>query len=306
MSKTIVVHNSTFHADDLFAAATLKKYLLSEGVDQTDIEIIRTRDKDIIEQADFVADVGGVYDPGSNRFDHHQKGGAGERENGIPFAAFGLVWKKFGGAVCGSEEVAKAVDERLAETIDALDNGVDIWGETDVDISFRYNLQSAFYGLRPTWKEAPDYTKNEAFFRALDIAELVLDREIAQAKARLEAFAIVEDAYKNSSINDERILFLEKSYPYMEFVEDNPQILFVIKPDSENGNWEIVSVPKSISTPFDARKLLPEEWAGKRDGDLVNASGVEDAFFVHNKRFIGVASSKEGVFELANKALETE
>ena len=43
-----------------------------------------------MDSADIVIDVGGQYDPDAGRFDHHQRGGAGERENGIPYSSFGL------------------------------------------------------------------------------------------------------------------------------------------------------------------------------------------------------------------------
>ncbi|MCE9517420.1 MYG1 family protein [Candidatus Nomurabacteria bacterium] len=96
--KILVTHNGTFHADDVFATATLS--LLLDG----NIKVIRTRDPKIIASADYVYDVGGEYNLYKNLFDHHQKGGAGKRENGIPYAAFGLVWKSYGAAICGSHE----------------------------------------------------------------------------------------------------------------------------------------------------------------------------------------------------------
>ena len=75
----IVTHSSDFHTDDLFAVATI---LLALG-DTKDFEIIRSRDMSVIETGDYVVDVGGIYDPEKNRFDHHQEGGAGKRDNGI-------------------------------------------------------------------------------------------------------------------------------------------------------------------------------------------------------------------------------
>ena len=51
--KKAVTHNSTFHADDVFATATLS-LLFGD-----DISFTRTRDADIIAGADIVYDVGG-------------------------------------------------------------------------------------------------------------------------------------------------------------------------------------------------------------------------------------------------------
>ena len=39
-----------------------------------DISVMRSRDPEVWKTADFLVDVGGVYDLGSNKFDHHQEG----------------------------------------------------------------------------------------------------------------------------------------------------------------------------------------------------------------------------------------
>jgi len=122
-TKTLVTHNGSFHADDIFACATLA--LLLEGKGEQ-FEIIRTRDEEIIKSGDYVFDVGGVHDEEKNRFDHHQKGGAGKRDNGIEYASFGLVWKKFGIGLCGDQKAVDLIDEKLVAPIDAFDNGLDL------------------------------------------------------------------------------------------------------------------------------------------------------------------------------------
>ena len=85
----IVTHSGSFHQDELFAVAALLFIF-------PDAEVIRTRDDAVIKSADIAVDVGGIDDPNKERFDHHQEGGAGKRANGIPYASFGLVWKKYG------------------------------------------------------------------------------------------------------------------------------------------------------------------------------------------------------------------
>ena len=56
---------------------------------------------------------------------------------------------------------------------------------------------------------------------------------------------------------------------------------------------------------FLRRKYFPESWAGKRDSELAGITGVLDAVFCHNHRFIAVAGSKEGAFALAKLAAES-
>ena len=85
----IAVHDGVFHADDVFAVAILK--IINE-----DIEIIRTRDDEVLATADMRLDVGGRYNPETGDYDHHLVQGAGERKNGIPYASCGLIWKHFG------------------------------------------------------------------------------------------------------------------------------------------------------------------------------------------------------------------
>lgn len=63
MAKTILTHSGSFQADDIFAVAIL---LLALG----ESKVVRTRDKDQIATADYVVDVGMIYDPAKNRFDH--------------------------------------------------------------------------------------------------------------------------------------------------------------------------------------------------------------------------------------------
>ena len=120
--KTLGTHNGKFHADDVMATAILRLLL-------GDIKVTRTRDENILRTLDF------VYDIGFGEFDHHQLDKA-IRENDIPYAACGLVWREFGSRVIQkfnsefNEEDIKSifdcVDKNLVQGIDATDNGIDI------------------------------------------------------------------------------------------------------------------------------------------------------------------------------------
>ena len=120
--KTIVTHSSNFHADELFGTAALIAYNKKKFPKDT-IKVIRSLDPKVWEKADFLLDIGGVYAPAKNRFDHHQRGGAGQHGNSIPYAAFGLVWKKFGKAISGSQKAADYVEKKLVMALDGDDNG---------------------------------------------------------------------------------------------------------------------------------------------------------------------------------------
>src|SRR3954462_10048781 len=115
----VATHDGSFHADDVFAVAALR--MVHPG-----LEVVRSRDPGVIGDADLRVDIGLRDDPASGDFDHHQRGGAGERANGIPYASFGLVWRAFGPRLAGSEDAATAIDERLVQGVDANDTGQNI------------------------------------------------------------------------------------------------------------------------------------------------------------------------------------
>jgi len=289
----IVTHNASFHADDVFAVATLIIFLKDK-----EYEILRTRDKEIIESADYVVDVGEVYDAEKNRFDHHQEGRAGKRENGIPYASFGLVWKKFGVDICQSSNVAKKIDEILVQSIDSRDNGIEIV-DTKVQGVYPYTIGQIIHSFVPNYKEE-DANIDDFFFKALDLALVILKREIKVNKDTEEAQMILQNIYNSSK--DNQIFVLDKRLPWGEFVSKNKEVIFIVSP-KRNGSWAIETARDDLNS-FENRKSLPKKWGGKRDSGLVEVTGVEDAIFCHTGLFIAFAESKEGALKLAKLALE--
>jgi uncharacterized UPF0160 family protein len=299
--KTIITHNGRFHADDLFAVETALRFYELQGISRDDVDIVRTREDEVIARGDCVLDVGGIYDPQTLRFDHHQEGGAGARENGVPFAAFGLIWKSFGKDIAGDEDIARAIDERLVQTIDAFDNGVDILGEPKIKIPHRFLLQDFFASLYPAWNEKV-YDASHAFEKALAVAHLILEREIVHAQGEGEGNQRALEMYNKTKNMFPEILLLEERLPHSKVVSAHPEILFIIQPSEEKDTWKI-NVARDEGGIFASRILFPELWGGKRNNELANLTGVPDAVFVHNKRFVAVAKGKDGALSLAKKAL---
>lgn len=292
--KKIITHSGNFHADEVFACAVLS--ILNNG----GVEIVRSRDEDVWATGDYVVDVGGIYDTETKRFDHHQIGGAGVRQNGTPYSSFGLVWKEYGEKISGSQYVARIIDERLAQPVDAGDNGFETFGVRGEVAP--YILQDVVSAFRPGWNEAR--TEDEGFFEAVSFAEKILSREIARAKTEEEGKKHAEEAYVKAE--DKRIIILDDHYPWYEALGTKPEPLFVVKPDrGDMGKWKIETVRSDVHS-FKNRKNLPGAWAGKTGAELAEASGVSDALFCHNKLFIAVAGSKEGALKLARIAADAE
>jgi uncharacterized UPF0160 family protein len=101
-----------------------------------------------------------------------------------------------------------------------------------------------------------------------------------------------------------RVLHLaEGGMPWTHVVvNEMPDVMFVIYPDSEGDQYQIKTVPVEAGS-FTARMDLPEHWAGLRDAELAAASGVADGVFCHLNLFIGGARSFEGAVQMAGLAL---
>ena len=290
-TKRIITHSGNFHADEVFACAALSI------LNNSNVEIIRSRDPEVWATGDYVVDVGGEYDHARGRYDHHQQGGAGAYENGIAYSSLGLIWKHYGLALVGTPEATDIITERLVLPIDAVDNGIDTFTVTGA--AAPYLIQTAISIFKPTWNESR--TEDEGFFEALDIAIKILKRELMLAQGKTEGEAKVRAIYE--ATEEKRIIVLDDNYPWHVILMTYPEPIFVVSPEKSSGRWKVGTVGADAHT-FKNRKDLPVAWAGKRDAELAEVSGVPDAIFCHNKLFSARAGSKEGAIALAKKALQ--
>jgi len=289
----IATHPGNFHADDVFAVAVL-------GLVHGELDVIRTRDGAALAAADVRVDIGGRSDPATGDFDHHQRGGAGERANGIRYASFGLVWRAFGAQLAGGDHAAAAIDERLVQGVDANDTGQNL--STALFAGIRPMTVSGVIGaLNPAWdEELSAAEEDERFAEAVALATGILERELAGARAYQRGLEIVRAAVARAS--DPRLIELDRKAPWHEtVVATAPEALYVIYPKSDG--WGMQAVPKTLGS-FENRKDLPEPWGGHSDAELAQITGVPDAMFAHTKRFYASARSREGILALARLALD--
>lgn len=293
---TIVAHSGQFHADDIFAVATLMLML----EEKHEIKVVRSRDPEVITAADYVVDVGGIYDEEKKRFDHHQEGRAGSRENGIFYSSFGLVWKAYGEGIAGSSEIMVALDKKLVSSIDARDNGV-ASPKPLIDDVYMYDICDFFGAYKIGWQD----NENELdvnFLFCVDIAKNLLKREIKGLKDKKEAEDEIDKEYANNK--DKRLIILNKYYSrHTDTLSKYSDVLMVLSPKMSDGTWAVETIrtdPKS----YEARIDFPQSWAGKSDEELEKVTGVPGSVFCHNGRFLVVAKTKEAALKLAQLALE--
>ena len=308
----IATHGGKFHADDAWAVAVLK-VLFPEA------DIIRTREQARIDAADFAIDVGGVWDPASGRFDHHQKGFDGVRPSGVPYASAGLVWREYG-ARCvaalaerhtgelitdeAAQQIAYAIDADIVQYLDLSDVGV------AKNAPGSYGLSAVVSGFNPGWLdeqrlgygEAVDTYRMGQFMRAVEFLTDIMGNAV---RYRVGAMLAVTQVRQAEVLEDGKLLFLKNAaLPWSSVVrKEMPKILFVISHSLTEGRYILHTV--SVDTEsFDARADLPAAWAGLREAELAAVTGVEDAVFCHTGRFIAAARTYDGIRRMARQALD--
>ncbi len=308
----IVTHNGKFHADDAWAVAVL--HILFPEAD-----IVRTRDSAVIEAADFVVDVGGIWDPATGRFDHHQKGFEGARASGVPYASAGLVWREFGGRCVAAlaalhtgqqmdadtaQQMAYAIDSDIVQYLDLSDVGA------AKNAPGGYGMSAVVSGYNPNWMDEQrlGYGAEAEAYRLAQFRKamaFLADVMANAVKYRVGAILALAQVRQAEPMDGGRLLVLKNAaLPWTSVVrKEMPKVLFVISHSLSEDRYMLHTVPATTET-FDARADLPEPWAGLRDEELAAVTGVPDAKFCHNGRFIAAAKTFEGAYAMAKQALQ--
>ena len=255
-------HSGKFHADDVFSAALLL-YL--------NPEIMITRGNRVPEDFDGI-----VFDIGRGQYDHHQKDSR-IRENGIPYAAFGLLWEELGADILG-EDLAQRFDEAFVQPLDNNDNT----GEKN-------ELATLIGNFNPTWDA--EGSNDEAFFQAVSVAGMILENKFERFRGNERADKRVEEIYahheqavhdREKHRDDARILILPEFVPCQKFLSET-EIVFVIFP-SNRGGYCIQPQKKEYSMNY--KCSFPVEWLGLENEELVVATGLKSAGFCHKGGFL--------------------
>lgn len=244
--KRVGTHNGKFHADEVLATAILKEIY--------DIEVVRSRDPEVLSSLELVYDVGG------GEFDHHDNDKI-YRESGTPYAACGLIWRKFGRDVIRARDssltesdidwVFKQIDAVLMEGVDANDNGV----KTSETIIPTMCISTIISGFNPPWYSHKD--EDDAFHEAVSLASMVLDNTINQQFSIIKARSKVIEAYKNRA----RFIAGAKSF---ESIMKMADIAIDRRPE--------IIIPKILKAPKDLKSSKTLKAFKKLFGKVKNKS----------------------------------
>ena len=321
---TVGVHNGIFHADDVSSMVLLTTL-------NPTIKYCRTRDVEILNSLDCVIDVGDVYDPSIQRFDHHGKD-FNERYPspnsnfavGPKLATIGLLFRHFGRAYIekvlfnhNKEITPRFVDyiyeyvlKNIVIPIDIMDNGE----------NRTFKLDTSFYKVPSVTKlianlnNAGYYPEEDKdnFEVAMRLMKLYLESEVIRHHNAISAEPKVLDLVDSCSTD---MLVLEDYTPWSAVFTNNAErcakINFVIYP-STDGEW-------LFQPTYYSKKIYGDKFSEfLRDGtrrrykyhppriicglvkDQLSAAmgNIEGTTFIHASGFIGGAATKEAAMKM--------
>lgn len=278
-------HSGKFHADDVFSSALLL-YL--------NPQITITRGNRVPEEYDGI-----IFDIGRGRYDHHQRDSR-VRENGVPYAAFGLLWEELGSGILG-ETLAQRFDEEFVQPLDKNDNT----GEKN-------ELASLIGNFNPVWDEteAADGVTEEkrdrglsvGFLRAVQVAGMVLENKFARYRADARADEKIEQvlAMQETQGGDARILVLPEFVPCQKRLKET-DTAFVIFP-SNRGGYCIQPQKKPDSMNY--KCSFPKQWLGLENEELQKATGLASAGFCHKGGFLMTVGDEADAIRACEISLE--
>ena len=333
MAVTVGTHSGTFQADE-----ALGVWLLRQLPQYATAPLTRSRDQSTLDALTIVIDVGGSYDHGKLRYDHHQRGffetidgkvGEAQGPEGATgrfktkLSASGLVYKHYG------REIIKILHPGLEssalewcygqhyktfmEALDAIDNGIEIAPETLY--SDGSSLPARVHRLNRPWNAPPDVEQSDENAR-FEGAVMLCGVEFGDALAHTitvewPARALVAKALSDCGQVDAsmKIISLESGgcpwrthlYELEKEAGIGDRTKFVLYPDGK-GLWRVQAVTVE-GTLFQNRLSLPEPWRGLRGSDLDAVAGIEGCGFCHATGFIGGHKTREGALAMARKAL---
>ncbi|HCK88076.1 MAG TPA: hypothetical protein DHW39_04605 [Erysipelotrichaceae bacterium] len=313
----LYTHDGIFHADDVFAAALLS--LMCE-----DINVVRGSDTDIPEGGDWI-----VFDIGGGELDHHTP--ENKENNGthpgtdIPYAACGLVWRKYHEEILEAqdcpkryiESVYQKLESSLILGIDAEDNAFNPAGkalEAIVNVpeeQKKYVLSAArtsftvsqvIKDFNPTWNSTTE--PQDAFLDAVSFARDILLNRIDSIISSLDGRDYVLRCIDYSSAH---IMIMDEFAPWEGVLYSqryNPKandIWYVISP-ALRGGWNVQCALSDSDDRTSYRHPLPQEWYGLRYEELQKVSGISTAIFCHASGFLAGCETESDAVAMAEKA----
>lgn len=201
-------------------------------------------------------------------FDHHQKSRNGQRENGIYYSSIGLLWKKF-----GKEYLKKLKVENIDKTFEYMDSELIQYIDATDNMQLEYlesKIVPDFIKLcNPEWNES--ISENEAFIKALKLADGFWEVYIKHAIAEVEAIEVILEKIEESK---ESYLIFKAEMPYRKAMKymKNENVKYIIFKSRREGY--------DIRTLIDSCKFKDEITQATDINVSRNLTGINDLIYV--------------------------
>ncbi len=299
----IGTHDGAFHADEVLATAILTRIY-------PDHYIIRTRDPDIWPMIDILIDVGGVYDPSYNRYDHHMPEPP-KNHLGHYYSSAGLIWKHYHQAYFKTigipsdftfkdvtYDLYRPVEKHLRThwiyPIDRVDNGT---AQCPTPIS------DIIKAMRPIDAEKSRKRYDEAFLDTVSMVSHLFYRSCFHAVdhviAKIKAMAGEKIYY-----NDCQIVCAEYPIPDPKNYSMTEAHFLIYPQDDYDGSERYMVIrpvqnplTKEFKTPFSSAML------GLRQEAILKKIGIDGIVYCHHNGFSALAKDKESALTLCQYLL---
>ena len=199
----VVVHDGTFHADDVFCVAILKECFKE---DITVRRIPRNADIEKYGYDTLICDIGGEYD-GVNYFDHHQFPARSLRKQELR-AAIGLLWDVYGNQMYHkTTSMIRDIDRHDCDSR-----------------QFRSQLAVTIGSFNPDWA-ASDKERDRCFDMAVNVVRQLIRASIISDTFNMRAIRQVSE---NHTIEN-NVMFLETNAPYESFISEYEEVKVVAR-----------------------------------------------------------------------------
>lgn len=314
--KTVVLtHHGKFHMDELLALCIL---LHGPLYDKKEVVIIRNRDSAYIEYADYVLDVGKIYDPDKNRFDHHQVNFDITYPDGTNYATAGLVFMKYGELVINTL-LAEYTNTCLLANMQLFDYiYTDIYTYLkhvdNLDNGQKTNISLEKLGSGAHWVTSmnpirmfntsleSEYTHN--FIIALTSLRLWFKNFVIKSAAMWLGIQYLDELDKIPEINNNPYLIIPYDLPWKELIWKRWNILskfsFIIVANRDMTNWSIHHVPTSPNNLRYFKVKIPFELLGLYGEDLETITGIPDLIVCNNTGYVTYAKTKQAAIAFVN------
>jgi len=283
--RSFGTHNGTFHADEVTACALLRIYDL---IDED--KVIRTRDPHLLNQCEYVCDVGAIYDPSCKRFDHHQLSYTG------PLSSAGMILLYLQETRHIDSDTYSFLHNSLVRGVDAHDTGKELHAQGVCTFS---HIISNF---TPIAYDALKAKQDAAFKEAVCFAIRHIRRLLERHSYALSCRETVVEAMAQYK----ECLFFEKPIPWVDIFFENDgehhPAQFIIMP--ADSGWKLRAIPPRASEKMKVRTPLPKEWAGLIEKELEEKSGIKGAIFCHKGLFISVWKTKDAAIEALERVVK--